>query len=122
PQPLGRSVAALDSASVAAPQRARGALPRRGGLGEPALRRALAGRTSLEVRRRAERLLEPLASAAGSPGRLRARRAVGVLEHIDTPAARALLVRLGAGAPGAWLTREARAALERRARRFPGRP
>jgi hypothetical protein len=42
-------------------------------------------------------------------------RAVAVLEHVGTAEARAALRELAGGAPGAWLTREAEAALRRAA-------
>ncbi len=45
--------------------------------------------------------------------RLRARRAVRVLEDADTPAAREVLEGLAGGEPGAWLTETAAEALRR---------
>ena len=44
---------------------------------------------------------------------LRTMRAVEILEHIATPAARDLLAEWAKGAPGARLTEEAKASLER---------
>jgi hypothetical protein len=52
-----------------------------------------------------------------SPERLRAWRALEVLEHIGTRPARDVLKNIAGGAPGVALTREARAALGRLARR-----
>jgi WD40 repeat protein len=78
---------------------------------EPALARALAGRPSLEFRRRVERLLAELSPTA--PKRLRELRAVTALEYLGTPEARRLLQDLAAGAANSRLTREAKAALER---------
>jgi hypothetical protein len=49
-----------------------------------------------------------------SPDGLRDLRAVELLERLAAPAAEQLLRELAAGAAGARLTREARAALERR--------
>jgi hypothetical protein len=43
-------------------------------------------------------------------------RAIELLECLGTPEARALLERLAAGASGARLTQEAKAALDRQAR------
>jgi hypothetical protein len=44
-------------------------------------------------------------------------RAVEALEYIATPSARAVLQALGQGAPGAYLTRDAQAALLRLGKR-----
>jgi RNA polymerase sigma factor (sigma-70 family) len=85
---------------------------------EPALRRALAGRPSAEVRRRVEGLLEKL-DGTRSPEQLRAVRALEALEHVGTEEARRLLRQLAKGAPEARLTREARAALGRLDRHAP---
>jgi hypothetical protein len=81
-----------------------------------ALRAALAGRPSAELRVRCERLLAKLDRPALSGERLRTVRAVEAMELVDTKEARDLLRRLAEGADGARLTREAKAALERRPR------
>jgi hypothetical protein len=86
-------------------------------LSEPALRGALRGGAGLEVRRRVELLLKKLEQP--SPDRLRQLRAVEVLEHAATPAARALLRDLAQGAPAASLTRAAREACHRLEGRLP---
>jgi hypothetical protein len=78
---------------------------------EPLLRQALAGKPKLEVRRRLERLLASLEEL--SPHRLRLLRAVEALEYAGGSEARRLLEELAGGAPDAWLTREAKASLER---------
>jgi RNA polymerase sigma factor (sigma-70 family) len=78
---------------------------------QAALRDALQGRPSVELRRRAEALLDKLASVSGE--RLRLLRAVEVLERGGTPGAQQLLERLAAGSPAARLTQEARASLAR---------
>jgi hypothetical protein len=78
----------------------------------PALHKALAGDVSLEIKRRLEALSEELANWPAET--LRAVRAVEVLEHVGTPAARAVLEGLALdGAPEARLTREAEGALRR---------
>jgi Tol biopolymer transport system component len=77
------------------------------------LTRVLAGDPSLEVRRRALRLLEGLGSVNLSGGQLAALRAVELLERIGTREAAAILKALAGGLPEARLTRDARASLER---------
>ncbi len=78
-----------------------------------ALRGQLKKNLSLEVRRRLQVLLEKHDPATLSSDRLRAIRAVELLEHLGTPPAVALLDRLAQGNPHASLTRAARAAVER---------
>jgi hypothetical protein len=87
-------------------------------LGETAVdacRKALQGNPSIESRRRLERLLSKQIRETGrpSPERLRILRALEVLERAGTVEARQFLTNLAKGASGAWLTREATAALER---------
>jgi WD40 repeat protein len=82
------------------------------GLGDAAvaaLRQAL--EKPLEVKRRADQLLEKLNQRV--PEELRALRAVDVLEQIGTPEARAMLRTLAGGAAEARLTQEVRASLQR---------
>lgn len=102
-------IADLDSAEFAAREQATRELARRGEAVEGALRKLLEGRPSLEVRRRVEMLLEKLKGA----DRLRALRAIEVLEHLDTAQSRHLLEALAGGAPGACWTQEAKASLQR---------
>lgn len=80
----------------------------------PELRKAATAHPGLEVRCRIDRLLER--AAGWNPDRLRASRAVMVVEQMGTPPARKLLKKLAAGVPEARLTREAQAALERLAK------
>ncbi len=82
---------------------------------EPALIQA-AGGESLEVRTRAEALLISLSKPNASAGGARAMRALAALEYAGGPEAVRLLIRYAAGDPGARLTRQAKAALERFAR------
>jgi hypothetical protein len=79
---------------------------------EKALEAALPKAPSIDAKRRMEALLKQL---KGSPqeGRLRGLRAVEVLERVGTPEAIEVLKKLAGGAPEAWLTREARAVLDR---------
>ncbi len=83
---------------------------------EPALRRALAAPASLEMRRRIEQVLEKL-ELTRWPRRLRAVRAVELLQEIGSRSARVVLAGLADGAPGARVTREAQAAWDRLAKR-----
>jgi RNA polymerase sigma factor (sigma-70 family) len=114
---LARLVADLDAERFEDREAATKELERLHVLAGPALRRALTASTSAEARRRVEGLLEKLARPLGHPELLREVRAVEALEHAGTPEARALLQRLAGGAPEARLTREAKASLERLARR-----
>jgi WD40 repeat protein len=116
PERLTRLVADLDSESFAVRRRAGRDLEELGEVAEPALRRVLASGPSAEVRRQVEGLLEKLPLTA-SFERLRQFRGVEVLEALGTPDASRLLEALAAGAPEARLTREARAAADRLARR-----
>jgi RNA polymerase sigma factor (sigma-70 family) len=82
---------------------------------EPALRQKLAEKPSLEMRQRIQQVLSRLEPSA-SGERLRALRAIQVLEYMGTPEAREHLRALANGFPEARLTREAKAALERLAK------
>jgi WD40 repeat protein len=87
---------------------------------EPALRQALERKPSAEVRRRLESILSAPAIPAGET--LRTLRAIQVLEYIGTSEAQRVLKALASGAPEARPTEEAKAALERLARRAPSTP
>jgi WD40 repeat protein len=92
-----------------------------GDIVDPDLREALAGRPSLEVRRRLEDIRADWRDAAQSPEQMRPLRAVWVLEQIGTSAAKETLQELATGAEGAGLTRAAKAALAHLARRCSAR-
>jgi RNA polymerase sigma factor (sigma-70 family) len=109
---VGRLLAELDSDDFAVRGKAREQLARLGPAAEGQLRKALDGKPSVEVRVSVQKLLDSLERA-----RVRTRRAVEVLELMNTPAARRLLETLAGGAADAWLTREARESLDRLARR-----
>jgi hypothetical protein len=110
---LGRLLAELDSDDFTVREAAARGLEEMGERIGPDLRRVLAGRPSAEVRRRLERILPRLHRPGFSGEELRALRALEVLEQIQTREAERLLEVLARGAPGARLTREARAALRR---------
>jgi hypothetical protein len=112
-----RLLADLDSDRFAVRDAAFRELKRLGLRAEPALRLALQNRPNLEMRRRVEKLLARLGPENTRPDVLRAVRALQVLEQFPSPGAQKLLDKLAAGAPAARLTKEARAAVARRARR-----
>ena len=97
--------------------------PKKGKAAGPALQEALAGQPSEEVQRQSKRLL---ANMRGPPAKtsptLRVLRAIEVLEHIGTPEAQAVLQSLARGTSQARLTQEAKAALERLAKRPTVKP
>jgi WD40 repeat protein len=84
---------------------------------ESELRDALAAAKVLEMRRRIEAILDTVKGVTLSAEDLRQLRAVIVLERIGLEEARSVLRDLAGGAADAPLTREARAALDRLARR-----
>jgi WD40 repeat protein len=115
PQPrpgeVARFLADLGSPRFAVREAAARRLEEFAELVEPDLRKHLEGKLTEEVRRRVERLLDRL--RADTAEHVRVVRAVEVLEHIGTPAARDMLRTLAGGAAEARLTREARASLKR---------
>ncbi len=115
PERVRRLLADLDSPQFAARDAALRELTELGERAAPILRPALAQKPSLEVRRRLEAILAP--RLIRGPETLRTLRAIGVLERIDSPAARQVLQALATGAPEARETRDAQAALVRLARR-----
>jgi len=102
----------LDSDRFEVRETAARELAQLGASAEPALRRALAGKPALEVRRRIEQLLDAL-EPTKSPERLRLVRAVAALEYASTPQARAVLAALARKPTDTLLAREAKAALRR---------
>jgi hypothetical protein len=121
PERLTQLLADLDNDDFAVRERATDELSKLGELADPALRKALAGNPSPEVRQRLKRILNDRVGGL-SPEQLRDLRAVEALEHIDTPEARRLLETLAKGAPEVRLTREAAASLERLDKRGEKRP
>jgi WD40 repeat protein len=115
--PDDRRVAALladlDHDEFAVRERAEAALAKMGPAAWPALRKALEGAPSAEVRTRVERLLKATATALPSGEELRRLRALEVLEQINTPAARRLLEEAARGGGADRVGREAKASLAR---------
>jgi hypothetical protein len=103
-----RLLADLDKESFTARQRAETELEKMGPAIEPALRKVLDDKPSLEVRRRIEKVLEKMTDE-----RLRTLRALEAIEYMNTPEARRLLESLANGTPRAWLTEEARKSRKR---------
>jgi RNA polymerase sigma factor (sigma-70 family) len=113
PRRVAALLAGLDSRRFAEREREMRGLEQLGFWAEPALRAALAEKPSLEVRRRAEQLLEDM----DGPSWQRAARAVEALEHLGTAEARRVLEELAQGPPRFGLTHEAGAAAKRLAQR-----
>ena len=112
-QAIRQHIKDLDAEAFAVREQAFRELETLGPVAAADLRRALEEKPSPEMRRRIERLLDSLSSRplAGEP--LRTLRALAVLEYAGTPEVRRLLSKLADGAPGGWLTQEAKAACER---------
>jgi WD40 repeat protein len=111
---IARLISLLDGDDFATREKAGEELERLGRAAAPALRKALQGKPSPEMRRRAEELLDKLPEDGTIvPATAQLLRAVEVLERIDSPASREALRDLAAGPEDAQVTLEARAALSR---------
>jgi WD40 repeat protein len=110
---IERLIADLDDDAFAVRERASRELKQIGSPVAPALRRVLAKRPTLEMRRRIEQLLEPFDRGRCTPDELRSLRAVEAVEHMATPEVRQMLASWAEGAPDAVLTHEARLSLQR---------
>src|SRR5439155_12406802 len=88
-------------------------LARVGRAAEPALRKELLRKPSLDRYRRIEELLQKMNDVSRPSDYLQSLRAVEVLVMVGTKEARKLLSELARGAPEAELTRHAKAALGR---------
>src|SRR5262249_25711472 len=117
PDRLARLVRDLNSRRFTERERAAEELRQMGASAAPGLRRALEGRPPLEVRLRLGRLLGDLEAPVPRAPVLQTLRAVEALEYAGTDEARRLLRDLAGGAPEAWLTQEAKAALQHLAQR-----
>src|SRR5262249_16134240 len=112
---IARLIADLDDQRFETRTKASDELAQLGEPAEQALKKVLADKPSLELRQRGEALLQQLATSHLE--RARELRAIEVLDHISTAAARQLLQKLAGGAAEARLTQDAKAALERMAKR-----
>src|SRR5262249_16796312 len=124
-------IADLDSDQFTVREKAQRELEILGKMAEPALRRALAGGASPEVRRRVERLLEQLEGRVPNGDPLQRCRPMETREQTAASppgpaaprlAALDLLKKLAAGAPEARLTQEAKAAVDRLVKRATANP
>jgi WD40 repeat protein len=117
PKRLAQLVADLDSDRFAVREQASGELARLGDWAAPALRQALQGKPSPEVRRRAEEVLRQVeVDEVLVEEIVRGLRAMRVLEQAGTAEARAVLGALARDDPDGRLGREARQALARLSR------
>src|SRR5262249_45864644 len=109
---MARMIADLDNPEFKVREKATTQLEELGEIAEPALRKALQGKPSLESRKRLEALLEKLPDPPLSDERLRGLRAITVLRCLGTPDARQMLEALARGAEGVRETDAAKFALE----------
>jgi hypothetical protein len=118
PKRLARLFADLDDDTFDVREKATTELKQAAESVEDAVRKEMARTKSEEVRQRLGQVLDAVDRTVAAPGhRALPSRALLVLEHAGTPEARQALEKLAGGAPGAWLTTEAKAALARIARR-----
>ncbi|SRR5579883_939430 len=108
---IARWIADLDSDDFAVRQKAMEELNKLGRTVASALRGALQGKPSLEMRRRVQQLLDQ--SHDWTQEQLRVHRAIQVLERIGTQPAREILQALAEGAPESRCTEGAKAAQRR---------
>lgn len=114
---LEKLVADLDNDDFGKTEQASAELEKLADAAEPALRKALAGIPSTEMRKRIEALLAKWLNAGERPEVLRMLRAVEALEFAGTAEARRLLEALAKGTEHDRLTGEAQAALKRLGKR-----
>jgi hypothetical protein len=106
-------IADLDDAVYKVRQKATGELLKIGERAVPPIDKVLSGQPPLEVKKRLEDVREKLITVVLTDEKLRAFRAIEVLERIATPEAQRLLQTLADGAPGAFMTTTATTALAR---------
>jgi WD domain, G-beta repeat len=110
---ISRWIADLDNKRYAEREQAMARLQGLGDQAMPALDHVLAGKPTLEVRRRVELLLARMENRPLPREWLQAQRGLEILELLGTADAVELLESLSRGAPEGWLTQEAKASLER---------
>jgi WD40 repeat protein len=110
---LAKLVADLDADDFGTREKAKKELARLGEAAAGALRKARRDNPSAEMKRSIDELLAGLDGSAPSDDRLVLARALEALEMIGTPVAVEVLKSLAGGSPDAYLTTQAKAALER---------
>jgi hypothetical protein len=110
---LAQLIADLDSDSFEAREKASAELAELGLAALPALQKAVKDTESMEVRMRAQRLLD---KSKDSPVLVQAKRGLEVLVALRTPEAKELLETLAKGPEKDWLTAEAKEAVGRLAK------
>jgi WD40 repeat protein len=113
PQRIEKLIGDLDDKQFKTRQTATAELLQMGDRVVPAIDKALATKPALETHLRLQDLRKRLISPVLKNEPLRVFRALEVLERMGTPEARDVLQMLADGAPGAMVTTQARAALER---------
>jgi WD40 repeat protein len=118
-QTAAELIDALDSGAFQVRRRATEALESMGEIVRPDLVKALATKPSFEKRQRLEQILRALDNRQGrlAPDEVRQVRSVLILEWLATAESRQFLQQVAKGPPGWWQTSEAKAALERQAKR-----
>jgi RNA polymerase sigma factor (sigma-70 family) len=117
PQRIPKLAADLDSPLFKAREAAERKLQALGKLAEPGLRAVLAGRISLEFRRRIENLLAKREEPIQSPQVLQTLRAIEALEHMPMPESRRGLEEFARHTSEAHFQEQARAAADRLSKR-----
>jgi RNA polymerase sigma factor (sigma-70 family) len=119
PKRIRQLIADLDNKDFKVRQAAELELASLGKRAQPALREALAGDVSLEVRQRIAKLLQKREALAAPADLLQVLRAIEVLEHVGTPEARQVLEQLAKQTADDYFRQQAQAAalrLQKRAK------
>ena len=112
-------LADLDSDEFVVRERAATDLAKFGELAVPAMQEALKKKPPLEKRRTLEALLATHGSpVVTAPEQLRGLRAIEALEYLGSADAKKVLAKIATGVPEARMTKEAKASLERLAKRL----
>jgi hypothetical protein len=117
PAEVERLIARLESEDFGVRERAAALLEREGDAAVGALEAALGRSQDLETRLRLERLVERYWARGTLPELVGPLRAIELLEWVGTAEARRILAELAEGRPDSALTREAKGALARLARK-----